>query len=130
MSPSIDPGVLAAQASTIDEPRVQPRFKHIPAWYALLFTAMAETARELGWALALHGSLARDLDVMAMPWTEDAATPEALLARLMERHGLIAGADGWVTKPHGRRSHSLMVGGHFYVDLSVMPPRRAPSEGE
>jgi len=126
----LDPGVLAAQAATAEGPRQQPRFRYVPAFYGLYFTAMAETARELGWALALHGSMARDLDVMAMPWTADAATPEALVARIVERHGLIPGADGWEAKPHGRRSHSLMMGGHFYVDLSVMPVVAAPVPGE
>jgi len=37
--------------------------------------------RDCGYAIAPHGSLARDLDVIAVPWTEDAVSAET------RRHG-------------------------------------------
>lgn len=91
-------------------------------------------ARELGYALALHGSLDRDLDVLAVPWTATAA-PAAALAECVR-----TGLAGWYVphvpqperKPHGRLAWSILPpwGGHPYIDLSVMPrqPARAPGE--
>lgn len=32
-----------------------------------------ETARPMGWAIGTHGSLVRDLDLIAVPWRDDAA---------------------------------------------------------
>lgn len=102
------------------------RFPFIPAWYGLYFVGMCKTARECGYALALHGSLQRDCDTIAAPWTEAAVSAEDLIARLVERHGLMLGNPGDGTaKPHRRRAWSLHMGGHFYFDVSVMP-RSAP----
>jgi len=93
----------------------------VPAYYALYFVGMAETARELGYALTLHGSMQRDLDVVAVPWTDEAVSAVALVARLVERHGMRVTDDSPKNKPHGRRAWVLAMGGKFYVDLSVMP---------
>ena len=37
---------------------------------AALYPDLAEIAREHGYALAVHGSLARDFDLIAVPWRE------------------------------------------------------------
>jgi hypothetical protein len=45
---------------------------------------MREAARGLGYALATHGTMAFDIDVVAIPWIDGAAEPEALIAGLRE----------------------------------------------
>lgn len=52
------------------------------AVYAHLYPSLVVDARELGYALALHGSMARDLDLVAIPWTDDAASARAQPADL------------------------------------------------
>jgi hypothetical protein len=95
-----------------------------PAYYAWAYWWLVPIAKRLGYALALHGSLARDLDIVAVPWTEDAAPPEALVKAL-------AGAFKWehdkkpTRKPHGRMAWRILMVGGAYIDLSVMPRRRA-----
>lgn len=42
------------------------------AFYASLWEDLRNAAMDYGWALGLHGSLASDMDIMAMPWTDDA----------------------------------------------------------
>jgi hypothetical protein len=128
VSDKLEAGVLAAQATTVAPPEKQTRFEFIPALYALYYPAMCETARELGYALTLHGSMARDLDVVAIPWTENAASAEELVARLVERHKFTPKGGDPEERPHGRRGWVLWFRGHFYVDLSVMPLLPAPSE--
>lgn len=95
---------------------------------------MTATAKECGYALAWHGSLARDIDVVAVPWAAEAVSAEELVERLIntlmgcnggmaflnpDRSGSKDGA--WGIKPHGRRCWSIHLGGGPYVDLSVLP---------
>ena len=91
-------------------------------FYAALYPRLRQRARELGYALALHGSLAKDLDVLAVPWVEDAAAPHALVRALTEAAGGSC-ADPGTTMPHGRRAFTIRLGKTGgYVDLSIVPP--------
>ena len=92
-----------------------------PSLYASLYPWMQEIAKEHGYALAIHGSLRRDMDVIAVPWIEDAADAEVLVAALVERIGLIEDAASPAAKPHGRRAYGLVLSDNAYVDLSVLP---------
>ena len=93
----------------------------IPAMFAALATPMQRTAMRHGYALAIHGSLRRDMDVVAIPWVDDADSPGDLIKALCRVHGLTDG--GHVTqKPHGRLAYTLIIGtSRRYVDLSIMP---------
>jgi hypothetical protein len=42
------------------------------AKYELLIEPLRAVARSLGYALTVHGSLVRDIDLVAVPWTSDA----------------------------------------------------------
>lgn len=81
-----------------------------------------ELAREVGYAIGVHGTQERDLDLIAAPWTEDAATlnyrevmqhiADGLGARLVEVEG----------KPLGRRACTIQMDGWYKpIDLSVCP---------
>ncbi len=93
-------------------------------YYAALYPLLREVARQHGYALALHGSLAKDLDVVAVPWTEDASDDVTLLRALVNRAGgLLSGNEAARgIKPHGRRAYTIhLPDGGGYIDLSVMP---------
>lgn len=83
-------------------------------------------AKGEGYAIAVHGSLERDIDLVAIPWTEGAREPGLLLQHI---RGILAGATGRcyfsaepTAKPHGRRAWSFHHGGfHADIDLSVTP---------
>jgi hypothetical protein len=108
----------------------------IPGWYAVLFHKLAPVARELGYALAIHGTLARDLDLIAVPWTEQ-AVPEGELVEAIRAHvgGTInndpqaQAGDETRTNPvlraHGRYCWAIQIGGGMYLDLSVTPTHQA-----
>lgn len=100
-----------------------------------LIPALREVAESLGYALAVHGSLSRDIDLIACPWTSEAVEPrvlaEAIQKKAIEINGFAfplhnedeeynrAGCPG--AKPHGRLTWVYHLGGGPYIDLSVMP---------
>lgn len=53
--------------------------------YLVIYPGLCETAKRHGYALAVHGSLTRDMDLIAVPWTHEAAPAEVLMADL-KRH--------------------------------------------
>lgn len=91
-----------------------------------------KVAREYGYAVGLHGTLKRDIDLIAAPWVPEAASADELIEALSERLNLIAnpgplappkpiahGRRGWILYPrewHGPRPP--------HIDISVMPLRR------
>lgn len=55
-----------------------------PSLYAYYFISLKEIAIEYGYNLVLHGSLNRDLDLIAIPWVDDAKPELALMRALTE----------------------------------------------
>ena len=89
--------------------------------YVAIYPMLAERARQHGYALAVHGTVARDFDIVAVPWVLDASDPETLLAALVDQTcaKLVGGPP--TTNPHGRKTWTLSIGfGECFVDLSVM----------
>lgn len=102
--------------------------------YALAFAQclpeLQQIARQHGYALAVHGSMSTDLDLLACPWTEAAADAETLIEALrLSVGGELSERDtNPSSKPHGRLSWSIYPPGggaktHVgpYFDISVMP---------
>lgn len=90
-----------------------------------LLPPMRLAARGCGYAIAVHGSLQRDIDLVAIPWTVNAVDPKLLVNRLS---GVIAGCLGrahpsadWADKPHGRKAVTIITCGEAEIDLSIMP---------
>lgn len=114
-----------------------------------LLPAIREVARTLGYAVGLHGTMERDYDLIAVPWTEKAVSPDDLAEAIKEAAGCVRwrvfrglgmsrrevakryGCD--VTpedKPHGRLVYCFdwdkkNCENRDYIDLSVMPPKEA-----
>lgn len=97
--------------------------------YAFLVPLLATAARRVGYALAVHGSMQRDLDLLAAPWTDEAADATELLEAIFAACAFTALARQAVTgptqQPHGRLSWAIPLDGGVYLDLSVMPRREA-----
>ena len=53
--------------------------------FACLYPALCDIARANGYALAIHGSVTTDLDLVAIPWVETACDAEALMQEIMQR---------------------------------------------
>jgi hypothetical protein len=104
----------------LDEKKVN----YAPAYVVGIYPGLVETAKKLGYALALHGSVARDLDLVAVPWTDEAAKPEELLKAICDTFDLETNNKMGLPdqRPHGRLSWSIPLWWGAYIDLSVYPP--------
>lgn len=86
-------------------------------------------AREVGYAIGEHGTKERDLDLIAVPWREGAASPQTLAEHIAKGiNGVVLAPE---PKPAGRWSCNIQIDGWFkLIDLSVMPASPAPSRVE
>lgn len=88
---------------------------------AALYPHMAGFFQKHGYALAVHGSLAKDFDLVAIPWAKEVTDPRTLVSELVKDVALrqVGSCD---TKEHGRLVFTLSCGfGTCYVDLSFWP---------
>ena len=104
--------------------------------YALVYAAclpkLQDIANGLGYALCIHGSMYRDMDIVCVPWTKDAEDAKVLIKALQRSFkGLRTRRpyDNWPEKkPHGRLAWSFYFdeasragASGPYIDISVMP---------
>lgn len=108
-------------SKTKDEVRVEGK----PVFYVVLFNPMKRAALDLGWALTIHGSMHSDMDLIAVPWVEDAAPVEDLVKALNDCIGETVWKESNLKKsadkPHGRIVYSLSIYADWYIDLSIIP---------
>ncbi len=93
-------------------------------FYAVLYPDIRKIGLKHGYAIALHGSMARDMDLIACPWTEECSKPDVLIDEIAERVGVTMFKDDYPVKgekPHGRMSYTLSIMGDWFIDISVMP---------
>lgn len=91
--------------------------------YARFLSKARCTAKMDGYALAIHGSFTRDLDVIAVPWVEKPKAAEAFVRHITHRTGML------IHHPMQLREHGRMVwtlhfpdfGDPRFIDFSVMP---------
>lgn len=97
--------------------------------YAMAYAALVPVARFHGYALAVHGSLGRDADFVAVPWIELCSDPETLVDACAEELDWAKrddhGAPG--LKPHGRLAFNIIdPRSGLFIDLAVMPKAVQP----
>lgn len=94
--------------------------------YMCMYPGLAAVARENGYALAVHGSLARDMDLIAVPWTEQAGSPEDVISAIEEKFS-IKRIGNLTTGMHGRLIQTIgILFGECFIDLSFVP--RSPAQ--
>lgn len=95
-----------------------------PAFYASMYEDIRECALNVGWAVALHGSLKTDMDIMAMPWTKKAISFERLIQEIVKifEENQLAGmySISYGEKPHGRVVATVPIWEDFYLDISTI----------
>jgi len=94
------------------------------AFYASMWPDLKEAALNYGWALGLHGSLSSDMDIMAMPWTDDAKPVDDMIKALSDcftenpfknQHTVPS-----YGKPNGRVVYTMTIWSDFYLDINVI----------
>jgi len=99
----------------------------VQSYHDAIIPAMRYIARSCGYALAVHGSLGVDIDVLLVPWIESAADSDHLIDAIFKLAAQIwptAVIDGPVSKPQGRVAYSLIPcpGAGPYFDISIIKP--------
>lgn len=101
---------------------MKPQPSYAPVYAAACYPDLVRIAREHGYALAVHGSLQRDFDIIAIPWAEVVTTHEALIASICEQTAFREVGQP-ESKPHGRVAYTLSIGfGECAVDFQFMGP--------
>ncbi len=108
-----------------------------PSFYAFCFDHIKVIARSYGYNMVLHGSMNRDLDMIAIPWDKNPGNVQAMLAEICSFVGgdIMPERDEdrmeFAKTHHGRMIYVVNVnrGGkwngyndeQYYFDISVMP---------
>lgn len=111
--------------------------------YCSLYPMLCDIARSNGYAMAIHGTMGRDMDLIAVAWTDEASPPLDLIREIAAKidgdMGMCARSNGdgtfteqssWMPslKPHGRLAWSIRLrdftwnGTNPFIDVSVIPP--------
>ena len=113
----------------------EEKITHVkPAMYSYFFYELRVIALRYGYNLVLHGSMNRDLDLIAIPWHEPIGDIDTMV---QEMASYLRGSFVSMTKeekecfPHGRLSYVINMnrGGawnrgfdeQYYIDISVIP---------
>jgi len=108
----------------------------LEAFYKAALPRIVEAAQRRCYAIAAHGSMRRDLDLIAVPWAGEFATPDELAYDIQEAAcGIGSTKYSWEQKPNGRIACAFPIcwpefGDHKIpslgcIDLSVItvPPK-------
>ena len=109
--------------------QIKPNFA--PVYAAAMYPDLAKIFQRHGYALAVHGSLARDMDLIAIPWVETVSPPLDVLRDVTTEFAVTLSNNTGdpSVKPHGRTAFTLIVGwGHCQIDIGFMAISRLTSE--
>lgn len=101
-------------------------------YYHAVLKIAKHIGMEKGYAIAVHGSMTRDLDIVAIPWQTGCSTPRQFADSLKNVTG--GGKIGFYDKDqksiHGYFKYSIALPLSFesgempYIDMTVIPPRK------
>lgn len=106
-----------------------------PSLYACYFEPLKRIAKTFGYNLVLHGSMNRDMDLIAIPWEDEVGNADQMIQQFADMLGGAAHTDRdnvhlrRSKKPHGRVVYIIDVNRgewtphdpEYYLDISVMP---------
>lgn len=110
-----------------------------PSYYAIMFEPLKQIALKYGYNLVLHGSLNRDMDLIAIPWNEILGNVDEMINEFCDYVGGKINNDVPKDAPQGRKWYVIDIyrggylnGGGFqemafhndpqtYIDISVTP---------
>jgi hypothetical protein len=92
--------------------------------YCALYPELATITRAHGYALAVHGSLGRDMDLVCIPWADSVSNSKDVVDAIVERFAIRVVSGSPVTKNHNREVWTITIGfGECFLDLSFMPAK-------
>lgn len=98
----------------------KPKPSYAPL-YCALYPELAETFKKHGYALAVHGSLQRDFDLIAIPWIATPSDPKTIISELVNELGGKSVGEPEI-REHNRLIYTISISfGECFIDLSFMP---------
>jgi hypothetical protein len=103
--------------------------EELKAFFESRLPTIRASVKELGWGIGVHGSMERDLDLIAIPWTTKACDKNKLAQTIGEAAcGMAHHEYQWEVKPNGRLATSISccwtpwpeIPGSGHIDLSIM----------
>ena len=106
-----------------------------PGLYAMYFEYLKLIAKDFGYNLVIHGSMERDLDLIAIPWSEN-PKPESEMINDFEMYltGMKSHNPHYSILPGGRKVYAIQLNRgnrdgewvrfedkEYYLDISVTP---------
>lgn len=96
--------------------------------YVAFYPLLTEIAREHGYALAIHGSVNSDMDLIAVPWVDDAKSVKELIEAISTYASKVMSVmfkdpivlHGPEHKPFGRMAYTIQIGNGYNIDLSIV----------
>ena len=89
--------------------------------YACMYPELAEQARSAGWALAVHGTMGRDFDLVYVPWVRDPVEPKEVVKKACSWFSITQAGEP-VTTYHGRQIFTVKLAfDEAFLDMSFMP---------
>jgi len=118
---TVDGGIILYGLSHEGEVMKDPNYAPI---YCALYPDIVRIVQKHGYALAVHGSLARDFDLICIPWVESPGEPRDVVEAITSELALRC-----VGEPHkmfhGREVRTISIGfGECFIDLSFMPKQQ------
>lgn len=90
-------------------------------FYAAIWDDLRQTAMDCGWALGLHGSLSSDMDIMGMPWVDDAVSSDIMIYALKKCFTDCDDIKVMISDmPNNRKVYTLSIWADFYLDINVI----------
>jgi hypothetical protein len=103
----------------------------VPAFtYAWMIPYITRVARRHGYAIGVHGSMNRDLDLIAVPWVEGANDPKELIQEICKLTDGMWKDENETPRPHGRKAYTIHFHGAWhFIDISFTPRQADDSAG-
>jgi DNA-binding Xre family transcriptional regulator len=93
-----------------------------PGLYTMYYEQLKDIAKQYGYNLVIHGSMSRDLDLIAIPWTDN-PQPAQKMIQDFEMYLL----DVKVVQPDGNTPFTILPGGRKSYTISL---NRGDKHGE
>lgn len=113
-----------------------------PSLYAFFFEAVKDIGKKYGYNIVLHGSMNRDLDLIAIPWEQQVGEKTEMLSEICEFLGGFILNDATRVTHHGREQWVININRslehkfdgmavkvikhsdpQYYIDISILPTK-------
>ena len=93
-------------------------------FYATLLESFRKTCLDNGYALSIHGSCSRDMDLIAVAWANSAIKPDLLIDEIQKClfatiYNQDINKDGLI-RSHGRVTYTIAIQCDWFIDFTVV----------